>query len=61
MLLGTLGASSLGNMLAGIWMVGAGSGNTKGKGIVTAGYENEMDFWFCLILLQTLKYLWTKI
>ena len=31
MLLGTLGASLLGNILA-------------GKGIVIAGYENEMDF-----------------
>ena len=44
MLLDTLGVSSLGNMLAGKWMVGAGSTNTKGKGIVRAGYENEMDF-----------------
>ena len=44
MLLDTLGASWLGNMSAGKWMVGAGSANAKGKGIVRAGYENEMDF-----------------
>ena len=42
MLLGTLGASLLGNMLA-------------GKGIVRAAYENEIDF--CrLILWKALKY-----
>ena len=44
MLLGTLGTSSLGNMLVGKGMVGAGSGNKKGKGIVRADYENEMNF-----------------
>ena len=44
MLLGTLGASLLGNMLAGKRIVRAGSGNKKGKGIVRAGYGNEMDF-----------------
>ena len=38
MLLGTLGASLLGNMLAGKGIVRAGFGNKKGKGIVTAGY-----------------------
>ena len=38
MLLGTLGASLLGNILAGKGIVGAGSGNKKGKGIVRAGY-----------------------
>ena len=32
-LLGTLGASSLGNLLTGKWIVRAGSGNKKGKGI----------------------------
>ena len=37
MLLGTLGASLLGNLLAGKGIVGAGSGNKKGKGIVKAG------------------------
>ena len=53
MLLGTLGASLLGNILAGKGIVRAGSGNKKGKGIVRAGYGkeivrtgygNEMDF-----------------
>ena len=38
MLLGTLGASLLGNMLTGKGIVRAGSGNKKGKGIVRAGY-----------------------
>ena len=38
MLLGTLGASLLGNMLAGKGIVRAGFGNKKGKGIVAAGY-----------------------
>ena len=34
---GTLGASLLGNLLAGKGTVRAGSGNKKGKGIVRAG------------------------
>ena len=34
MLLGTLGASLLGNVFAGKGIVRAGSGNKKGKGIV---------------------------
>ena len=37
MLLGTLGASLLGNLLSGKGIVRAGSGNNKGKGIVRAG------------------------
>ena len=37
MLLGTLVASLLGNLLAGKEIVRAGSGNKKGKGIVRAG------------------------
>ena len=37
MLLGTLGAILLGNLLAGIGIVRAGSGNKKGKGIIRAG------------------------
>ena len=41
MLLGTLGASLLGNLLAGKGIVRAGSGNKKGKGIVRAGYGKE--------------------
>ena len=36
-LLGTLGASLLGNILAGKGIVRAGSGNKKGKGILRAG------------------------
>ena len=45
MLLGTLGASLLGNLLTGKGTVRAGSENKKGKGIVSAGsghpsYEN---------------------
>ena len=44
MLLVTLGASLLGNMLAGKGIVRAGSGNKKGKGIVRAGYGKEWDF-----------------
>ena len=44
MLLGTLGASLLGNMLTGKGIVRAGSGNKKGKGIVRAGYGNKQDF-----------------
>ena len=44
MLLGILGASLLGNMLAGKGIVTAGFGNKKGKGIIRAGYENQIDF-----------------
>ena len=48
MLLDTLGASLLGNLLTGKGIVRAGSGNNKGKGIVRAGYgnhsQNKMDF-----------------
>ena len=60
MLLGTLGANLLGNLLSGKGIVRAGSGhssssasqNKKGKGIVRAGYghpsssalQNKMDF-----------------
>ena len=38
MLLGTLGASLLGNLLTGKGIVRAGSGNNKGKGIARAAY-----------------------
>ena len=41
MLLGTLGASLLGNLLAGKGIVKAGSGYKKGKGIVRAGSGNK--------------------
>ena len=44
MLLGTLGASLLGNLLAGKGIVKAGCGNKKGKGIVRAGSGKNWDF-----------------
>ena len=54
MLLGTLGASLLGNLLSGKGISRAGYGHSykKGKGIVRAGYgrpsssalQNKMDF-----------------
>ena len=51
MLLGTLGASLLGNILAGKGI------NRAGEGVVRAGYgnkrqdyDNKMDFWCHLIL-----------
>ena len=40
MLLGTLGASLLGNMLAGKGVIKAGYGS-KGKGILRAGYASK--------------------
>ena len=62
MLLGTLGASLLGNLLTGkgIYRAGKGRGlNRAGEGIVRAGYSrplpsaphnNKMDFQYRLIL-----------
>ena len=48
MLLGTLGAYLLGNLLTGKRIERAGYGNNKGKGVVRAGYDNhskhKMDF-----------------
>ena len=48
MLLGTLGASLLENVLTGKGFVRAVSGINKGKGVVRAGYgnqlKNKMDF-----------------
>ena len=44
MLLGILGASLLGNLLTGIGIVRAGTGNKKGKGIVRAGTRKQWDF-----------------
>ena len=44
MLLGTLGASLLENMLAGKGIVRAGSGNKKGKRIVRAGFGKQWYF-----------------
>ena len=43
-LLDTIGASLLGNVLSWKVIVRAGSGNTKGKGILRAGYGKEWDF-----------------
>ena len=43
-LLGTLGASLLGNLLSGKGIVRAGSGNEKGKGILRTVYGNKTDF-----------------
>ena len=44
MLLDTLGASLLENILAGKGILRAGSGNKKGKGIVRVGFGKEWDF-----------------
>ena len=44
MLLGTLRASLLGNLLTGKGILRAGSGNKKGKGIVRAGTGKQWDF-----------------
>ena len=44
MLLGTLGASLLGELLAGKGIVRAGLGNKKGKEIVRAGSGKQWDF-----------------
>ena len=44
MLLGTLGASLLGNVLTRKGIVRVGYGNKKGKGMLRDGYGNKMDF-----------------
>ena len=44
MLLDTLGASLLGNLLTGKGVVRAVTGNKKGKGIVRAGTWKQWDF-----------------
>ena len=44
MLLGTLGARLLGNLLSGKGIVRVGSGNEKRKGILRSGYGNKTDF-----------------
>ena len=44
MVLGTLGASLLGNLLSGKWIIRADSGNNKEKGIARAGSGKEWDF-----------------
>ena len=43
MLLGTLGASLLGNLLTGKGILRAGSGNKKGKGILRTGSGKKWD------------------
>ena len=50
MLLGTLEASLLGNLLAGKGNLRADSGNKKRKGIVRAGTGKEWDFSCRLII-----------
>ena len=50
MFLGTLGASLLGNLLAGKGTVRPGSENKQGKGIVRAGTGKQWVFFCCLIL-----------
>ena len=42
--MGTLGASLVGNLLAGKGIVRAGSGNKEGKGIVRAGTGKKLGF-----------------
>ena len=44
MLLGTLGAGLLGNLLTGKGILRSGPGNKKGKGIVRAGAGKKWDF-----------------
>ena len=44
MLLGTLGASLLGNVLAGKGFVRAGYGNKEGKGMLRVGYGSKANF-----------------
>ena len=44
MLLGTLGATLPGNLLAEKGIARAGSGNKKGKGILRAGTGKQWDF-----------------
>ena len=44
MLLGTLGGSLLRNLLAGKWIVRAGSRNGKGKGVERAGTGKQWDY-----------------
>ena len=44
MLLGTLGASLLGNLLAGKGIVRVGPGNKNGKGIIRVGTGKQWDF-----------------
>ena len=43
-MLGTLGPSLLGKLLAGKEIVRAAAGNEKGKGFVRAGFGKQWDF-----------------
>ena len=45
MLFSTLGAALLGNLLTWKWIVRAGSGNKKRKGIIRACFGKQWDFW----------------
>ena len=57
MLLGTLGASLLRNMLTGKKILRAGYENKEGEGMLRAGDGNKKFFWF-----HPIKKLWnTKI
>ena len=61
MVLGTLEASLLGNMLTGKWTLKAGYGNKEGKGVLRTGYGNKYFqfkkiFWFYPIPWQNLKF-----
>ena len=56
MLLGTLGASLLRNMLTGKKILRAGYENKEGEGMLRAGDGNKKFFWFHPILKKTLKY-----
>ena len=44
MLLGTLGANLLGNMLSGKGITQAGYGSKKWTGIIRVGYGSKLDF-----------------
>ena len=44
MVLGTLGASLVGNILAGKEIARAGYGNKRGQGLVRAGHGNKANF-----------------
>ena len=60
-LLGTVGASLLGNLLAGKGMVWAGSGNKKAKGIVRAGTHPLAASSFNKLWNTKVLSKWTKI
>ena len=50
MFLGPLGASLLGNILAGKGITRAGYDSKREKGTIRAGYGSKLDFQYCLIL-----------